>query len=134
MRIGEAPSVRKPIPLTPLIDVVFLLLMFFMLSSTFTKFGTLEAGAAGAGSDQNSAPVAEKRFPGAIVVVSGPGNILINGAAVEPSQLVASLDRLFADGVTLVALRAVKSANVQDLVSVLDLAKQSRVTDIVVMP
>ena len=134
MRIGEAPSVRKPIPLTPLIDVVFLLLMFFMLSSTFTKFGTLDAGAAGSGGDRNTAPLAEQRFPGAIVVVTGPGNVLINGTAVEPAQLVASLDRLFAEGVTLVALRAAKSANVQDLVSVLDLAKQSRVTEIVVVP
>ena len=131
MRIGEAPSVRKPIPLTPLIDVVFLLLMFFMLSSTFTKFGTLDTGAAGAG---GTVSVAGKRFPGAIIVVAGPGKMLINGTAVEPAQLVASLDRLFADGVTLVALRAVKSANVQDLVAVLDLARQSRITEIVVMP
>lgn len=134
MRIGEAPSVRKPIPLTPLIDVVFLLLMFFMLSSTFTKFGTLDAGAAGSGVEKEAAPETAKRFPGAIIVVSGPGKILINGTVAEPSQLVATLDWLFAEGVTLVALRASKSANVQDLVSVLDLAKQSRVAEIVVMP
>ena len=32
------PARRRRLPLTPLIDVIFLLLLFFMLSSTFTRF------------------------------------------------------------------------------------------------
>ena len=135
MRIGEAPSIRRPIPLTPLIDVVFLLLMFFMLSSTFAKFGTIEAGAARAGTEGSAAAASGAQpFPGVIVVVSGPGDVAVNGSRVARDQLAASLDGLFAKGVRLAALRATKSVSVQDLVSVLDIAKQSRVTDIVVVP
>ena len=35
--------------MTPLIDIIFLLLLFFMLSSTFSKFSELEISAGGAG-------------------------------------------------------------------------------------
>ncbi|WP_367714863.1 biopolymer transporter ExbD [Nitratireductor sp. GISD-1A_MAKvit] len=39
---------RKPLSLTSLIDVIFLLLLFFMLSSTFTRFASVEiSGGAG---------------------------------------------------------------------------------------
>lgn len=37
------------VPLTPLIDVVFILLMFFMLSSSFVRFHQLEFHAVGSG-------------------------------------------------------------------------------------
>ncbi|MFN4160345.1 MAG: biopolymer transporter ExbD [Gemmobacter sp.] len=36
-----APLRRRRLALTSLIDVIFLLLLFFMLSSTFTRFGDL---------------------------------------------------------------------------------------------
>ncbi|PRY92880.1 outer membrane transport energization protein ExbD [Hasllibacter halocynthiae] len=35
--------------LTPLVDVIFLLLLFFMLTSTFTRFGTVPLAAGGGG-------------------------------------------------------------------------------------
>lgn len=37
---------RKAISLTPLVDVIFLLLLFFMLSSTFSKYAEVELTAA----------------------------------------------------------------------------------------
>jgi biopolymer transport protein ExbD len=41
MPVRAAPRKRRPITLTPLIDIIFLLLLFFMLSSTFTRFAEL---------------------------------------------------------------------------------------------
>ena len=41
MRLNETRSSKLPISVTPLIDVVFLLLIFFMLVSTFLKFNTI---------------------------------------------------------------------------------------------
>ncbi|MBK5937468.1 MAG: biopolymer transporter ExbD [Halorhodospira halophila] len=38
MRIEEAPRRRRLVSLTPLIDVVFILLIFFMLASTFVEW------------------------------------------------------------------------------------------------
>ena len=46
----EAPR-RRPVALTPLIDVIFLLLLFFMLTTTFTRTGEIPLTAAGAGGD-----------------------------------------------------------------------------------
>ncbi|WP_417721887.1 biopolymer transporter ExbD [Salipiger sp.] len=40
---------RRRLSMTSLIDVIFLLLLFFMLSSTFTRFAEVDLTAAGAG-------------------------------------------------------------------------------------
>ncbi|KRS12760.1 biopolymer transporter ExbD [Roseovarius atlanticus] len=40
--------------MTSLIDVIFLLLLFFMLSSTFSRFAEVELAAAGAGGNGSS--------------------------------------------------------------------------------
>ncbi|MEL6421477.1 MAG: biopolymer transporter ExbD [Pseudomonadota bacterium] len=48
MRLARPGRQRRAIGLTSLIDVVFLLLVFFMLSSTFLKFGTVTVDTAGA--------------------------------------------------------------------------------------
>lgn len=46
MPVRAAP-IRRRLSLTPLIDVIFLLLLFFMLSSTFTPFAEIELAATG---------------------------------------------------------------------------------------
>ena len=40
---------RRRLSMTSLIDVIFLLLLFFMLTSTFTRFSEVELTAAGSG-------------------------------------------------------------------------------------
>ncbi len=51
---------RKRIPLTPLIDVIFILIMFFLLSSTFGVWRPLEValggGAPAGGQRHNRTP------------------------------------------------------------------------------
>jgi biopolymer transport protein ExbD len=47
----------RPITLTPLIDIIFLLLLFFMLSSTFTRFSEVPLLSAGAGTPTAHPPV-----------------------------------------------------------------------------
>lgn len=45
----RAPFRRRKLSLTSLIDVIFLLLLFFMLSSTFSQFSEVDLATAGAG-------------------------------------------------------------------------------------
>jgi len=45
----------RRLSLTSLIDVIFLLLLFFMLSSTFSRFAEVELAAAGAGQGASEA-------------------------------------------------------------------------------
>jgi len=90
-----APFVRRPLALTPLIDVIFLLLLFFMLTSTFSTFGEIELSNARKGS--GTVDGAQQRY----FVQLGPDRLTLNGqpttmddllSALEPAQVLVSLD------------------------------------------
>ena len=125
MRLDRPPVISKPIPLVPLVDVVFLLLMFFMLSTTFARFGQLDvsrgsaAGAAGGGQQVANAP-------GVIVEISRGPEVEVNGSSVALSELVAKLDEFHDKGVRRGSVTLTASAEVQDLVTVLELARTSK--------
>ena len=81
--------------MTPLIDVIFLLLLFFMLSSTFSTFGEIELSQATGGSAAPTTPT-ERVF-----VQLGAARLALNGAPVtlddlatqvETGQVLVSLD------------------------------------------
>ncbi|SMP31087.1 biopolymer transporter ExbD [Shimia sagamensis] len=93
------PFVRRPLALTPLIDVIFLLLLFFMLTSTFSTFGEIELSNARKGNDTSAVEI--ERF----FVQLGPERLTLNGQAstmeditaqIETGQVLVSLD----DGTT----------------------------------
>ena len=126
MEISKPAQIRKPIPLTPLVDIVFLLLMFFMLSSTFTKFGRLDMGGqAGQNKAANTGG-----FPGVIVALKDADQVLVNGRVMALNNLAPSLNDYFSKGVRLSVLRTGSSASVQELVKALEIAHQSQITDI----
>ena len=54
MRLPMETSRRRRISLTSLIDVIFLLLLFFMLSSTFSRFNAFELNTGGGGASVSS--------------------------------------------------------------------------------
>lgn len=74
--------------MTSLIDVIFLLLLFFMLTSTFTRFAEipLTSGAAG-----TAAALADT--PPALVQLSQQG-IRMNGYQIAEGGLLAAIDAL----------------------------------------
>jgi biopolymer transport protein ExbD len=77
---------RRPVTLTPLIDVIFLLLLFFMLSSTFTRFAELPLSAAGSGAGVAEAPPLFLRI--------SPDGLSLNGAAQTLETLPGALGRI----------------------------------------
>ena len=104
---NTAPFVRRPVSLTPLIDVIFLLLLFFMLSSTFSKFGEIELSQAAAGTTAQTTP-AERVF-----VQIGAERVVLNGAPTTLEELAEQVDT----GQVLVSLDA--DAPAQRLVDLL---------------
>jgi biopolymer transport protein ExbD len=68
--------------LTPLIDVVFLLLIFFMVSTTFTKENHLSIDLPQASAEQQ--PVATNRLE---IIITASGNYSINGKTLINSKL-----------------------------------------------
>ncbi len=89
-------SLRRPgkrISMTSLVDVIFLLLLFFMLTSTFSRFSEVELSAAAGGGNATGAPIFLQLFP---------DHITVNGEA-RPLEALALTPR--EDQALLVALK-----------------------------
>ncbi|MBU3030011.1 ExbD/TolR family protein [Paracoccus marinaquae] len=102
--------------LTPMIDVVFLLLIFFMLSSRFGIDAVLPiaGGSEGTGSEWQGAP--------RLVDIAADG-LMLNGAAVEEEALADALTPLMPPEGGAVVLRPREGADLQRLVEVMDLLR-----------
>ena len=129
MRIDAPRRIWRPLPLTPLIDVVFLLLMFFMLSTTFAKFGIFGmTGAADGGASQPTTQQAA--VPGVIVDIAAGPRVRVNGIGVALEDLIRKLNSLHGLGLHSGVIRVRSDATVQDLLSVLEIARASRLTSL----
>ncbi|MEM9358262.1 MAG: biopolymer transporter ExbD [Pseudomonadota bacterium] len=111
MRLNEPEPRRRALSLTPLIDVVFLLLVFFMLASTFIRFSTVKLETAGAGTGQAD------RSKLALIHVGKDALIHINGQPVVAGQLSDDLAALIADGKTDAVVVVREQAEVGDLIT-----------------
>jgi len=113
MRLESPGYVRRQISVTSLIDVIFLLLLFFMLSSTFSKFADVELSATG--SRGTGAQTAVPAF-----LKLSADRILLNGVEFEQRALAGELERLMVDSrINAVILSVAPTANAQQLVDML---------------
>lgn len=116
------------IPLTPLIDVVFILLLFFMLSSSFQRMQQMELGSRAQGSSQiEKAPVQ--------VVLRTDGAFLVDGYVLQQDSRVfqGRLADWVEQGKT-VHITAQPMVEIQSLVRALDLFKSSGVQSLNLTP
>lgn len=99
--------------LTPMIDVVFLLLIFFMLSSRFGIDAVLpiEGGSEGAGSEWQGVP--------RLVDIS-PDGVALNGVTMTEAELAGALRGLMPQDGAAVIMRPQDEADLQRLVNVMD--------------
>jgi biopolymer transport protein ExbD len=77
------PRMRR-LALTPLIDVVFLLLLFFMLTTTFSRLGEVDLAPAAGGAP--AGPLASPAF-----VQLAPASLRVNAVETPLEALVARL-------------------------------------------
>ena len=81
----DAPTFRRrPVSLTSLIDVIFLLLLFFMLSSTFTRFAELPLQNASGGAIALGGPPP-------LFLQLGPDALKLNGQPLSLESLMPAL-------------------------------------------
>lgn len=117
---------RRRMSLTPMIDVVFLLLIFFMLASRFGMDAVLPiaGGTKGTDSEWQGAP--------RLVDVT-PDGTLLNGEPVAAADLPAAVaDLLPAEGGAVI-LRPREEADVQRLVDVMDVLRAGGITDLILI-
>jgi len=123
MKFKRQLNADEGVNLTPLIDVVFLLLIFFMVSTTFTKETHLEIDLPEAEGDQQ--PVSDMQIE---VVVDALGNFTVNGKPLANKQLDTlkiAIERT-SNGETDIPfiITGDSDANYQSIVSVMDVAGQ----------
>ncbi|RFP87838.1 biopolymer transporter ExbD [Rhodobacteraceae bacterium 63075] len=100
------PRARRKPALTPLIDVVFLLLVFFMLAAQFGRETALDMAQAGGAEGYDGPPR---------LVTLLPGGVLLNGAPLEEAELAQALEPLMELQDDAIVLRAAQGADVQRL-------------------
>lgn len=124
MHLSTAAYRRKKLSLTSLIDVIFLLLLFFMLSSTFSKFGKVDINpASSTGSSQQNKP--------SIIISLSSKNIRINGQNVDITLINDHLSQLVENEKSTALVRIVKGASTQklaDLLQALSLIKGLKIS------
>ncbi|MGJ3231101.1 MAG: biopolymer transporter ExbD [Oceanicaulis sp.] len=103
---------RRKASITSLIDVIFLLLLFFMLASTFTDRAEIELTSAppGPGGGESDAPV--------LRLMVGQDSLTLDGAPVTLQTLAATVSRIGEPGAVL-AVDLAPEADTERLISVL---------------
>ncbi|MEI2384013.1 biopolymer transporter ExbD [Breoghania sp. JC706] len=127
MRISHSKARRRPIGLTSLIDVIFLLLLFFMLASTFSHYQALPLSGGGG----TATAVADTPRP-ALLRVHGEGRMDLNGRPVTAAELPVRLSELKENEIARVAILSGEQANVQDVVGAMDEIEAAGLSSILV--
>lgn len=113
----QAPGKRLRIGLTPLIDVVFILLLFFLVASQLDQWRALPLSTPTAAIRD----LAVDETPAMLIRVHADGRLDLNGVPLEPSRLVEALEtqRIHHPDL-MVVLQSDPDLELQALVSVMD--------------
>lgn len=106
--------IRTHLDMAPLIDVVFLLLIFFMLTSTFLVQEAIDLDLPEAATGD---PSEEQRL---VVSLDREGAVTLNGDSVELDDLQDKVESLLEEPDQQITLRTDENAPVRDMVRVMD--------------
>ncbi len=114
------------INLTPMLDVVFIMLIFFIVTATFIRETGLDVNRP----DQDQAQVVQEE--GAIlVIIDSTDDIWIDRRVIDPKAVRANIERLHAeDPERPVVIQAANASSAQMLVTIMDAARQANVFNI----
>ncbi|WP_395173917.1 biopolymer transporter ExbD [Roseibium alexandrii] len=115
---------RRAVGLTSLIDVIFLLLLFFMLASSFSRYQYLDVSSGGQGSGADVKP--------AYLRIHTSAKIDLNGLPVQKAELGARFEDLADNENAVVAIWSGPDADVQDVVDVMSSARLSGLKTVLV--
>ncbi|MCA0870059.1 biopolymer transporter ExbD [Seohaeicola saemankumensis] len=107
--VPDIPRRRRRPSLTPMIDVVFLLLVFFMLASRFGLDSVIPLPLASGGGSYEGPPR---------IVDILPEGVRLNGAPLADAALAGAIAPLTSQPGDLIVLRGAESADLQRVVTV----------------
>jgi biopolymer transport protein ExbD len=116
---------ESEVNLTPMLDVVFIMLIFFIVTASFVKESGIDI-------NRPDAQTAEMKAQGNILVaISASGQIWIDKRQVDPRAVRANIERLYAENPQgSVVIQADKDSKNGLLVTVMDAARQAGVVNV----
>lgn len=112
---------RALIGLTPLIDVVFILLLFFLLASSFLEWNTIKLT-----TPATQGMVAGSSGGAVLIRLGSNGALDMNGQPILIDELMSKLKQLLTDKPDQkILVRPAKGVPLQPVVSVLDAVKEA---------
>ncbi|MBV12785.1 MAG: biopolymer transporter ExbD [Flavobacteriaceae bacterium] len=123
--ISQAVEEADEPNITPMLDVVFILLIFFIVTANFIKDPGLEITRP----DSETAEITENA---AILIAIGPaGEVYMDGRRIDVRQVKANVIRLMAENPQgSVVLQADKKATAEKIIGVMDEVREAGVIDI----
>lgn len=121
--LSRKPQEEPTLPLAPMIDIIFLLLIFFMTTSIFAR---MENELSVTVPTAESAETPQRALGELIINIKQNGELVVNQQTLSQAELRALLSRLaerFPDQA--VIIRADRQSNWENLVDVLDICAQS---------
>ena len=128
MRFNPNPLEEPEINLIPFIDVLLVILIFLMLTTTYSRYTTLRVNLPTA-----SAQVGQEQPEQLVVSVASDGRYAVGGQEMELRSVDAIMDALRAHGAndeTLLVFSADASAPVQAVITAMDAARRLGLTRI----
>ena len=124
-RAREREQEESEVNLTPMLDVVFIMLIFFIVTASFVK-------EAGIDISRPSAATAERKERGNILIaITENDQIWVDRRQVDPRALRANIERLHAENPQgSVVIQADKAAKTGLLVQVIDAARLAGVSNV----
>ena len=115
----------EEINMTPMLDVVFILLIFFIVTASFVKEAGIEVNR------PEAATAVKKERANILVAISDKGEIWINKRRVDVRTVQANIERLKAENPQgTVVIQADKKATTDILIKVMDSARAAGVFDV----
>ena len=113
------------INMTPMLDVVFIMLIFFIVTASFVKEAGIDV------SRPEAATAVKKERANILIAISEKGEIWINKRRVDVRAVQANVERLHAENPQgTVVIQADKKATTDVLVKVMDGARAAGVYDV----
>ena len=116
---------ESEVNLTPMLDVIFIMLIFFIVTASFVKESGIEISRPGAST------AVKKERGNILIAISANDQIWMNRRQVDPRALRANIERAHAENPQgAVVIQADKEAKMGLLVQVMDAARSAGVKEI----
>ena len=127
IRAAQTEEDDSSIDLTPMLDVVFIMLIFFIVTASFIKEAGIDV-------TRPKAETAYKQDKANIFIALSPtGEIWIDRKKVAPAQLKVTIEKLKAENPQgAVIIQADRESRSKQLMQVMDAARDAGITDIAV--